>query len=127
MKNIKIDYKTELKNNLLYLFNNDFRLEQYNENAQGGLFNFFHLSECYNALIYYNFDDVYIKTDLQYTQKITVLAQRKAEKCARAYIMLVKQGKRATAEKIIDYFVNLSRKVFQYKYSIENDINFYNL
>ena len=121
----KYDAKTELKNALFWLFKKDYRIEEYSDNIQGGILNFFHLADCYNALIYYNFDGD-INIDLQYSS-ITKAAQAKAEKAVSAYIALINQGKRVTAEKILAFFVDYSKKVFESKFSIIFDINFFNL
>lgn len=110
-----------LKTNLYNLLQNDIAIDIYNHQNDMIVFSFFHLSSVYNGLIWYNTKENTYTIDFQYhdyTKKTEKLLIKFLESCKINIISFIFQE--------VEYFRNLSKQLFDCKYSLDIDLHVFN-
>lgn len=107
--------KTEqLKTNLYNLLKNDYTIEHWNENNYSITFSFFHLSDCYNALIHYIPSEKTFSISWGY-----VTPTKKAEKLLKKLFQSFDGLKIDYILREVDYYRALAKQLFKCKYDLD--------
>lgn len=100
------------KTNLYNLLKKDVAIEIYNQQNDTIIFSFFHLDSVYNGLIWYNTKTKIYNIDFQYHDYTKTL-----ENLLRKVMQNIEWFKLDYIEKEINFYRELSTKIFDAKYS----------
>lgn len=117
--------KQTLKTVLNTAMREDFTIRAYSENNYAFCFAFYKLNDTNNGLLYVHKDDGAPSIDFQYTRK-TQRHELLLRRFSRAFGDMIKHGERKEALDIVAHYTEVTKRIFDAKYSIDEELYIYN-